>query len=184
MFINPERIIESFDITPKMFVADIGSGAGFYTIPIARAVGPSGRVYAVDVRREMLELVQNNARRAGLHNIQTVVADLEEPSSISLPDASVHAAVLANILFQIEHKDALAEETRRIIKQGGTVYIIDWIPPEMEDRQSAPVPLGPPKSSRIGKKTVRELFAAHALVFKKEFNAGLHHYGLAFQKTS
>lgn len=182
MFINPERIIESFAIAPKMSVADIGSGAGFYTIPIARAVGPNGRVFAIDVRREMLELVQSNARRAGLHNVQTIVADLENPSSLSLPAASVHIALLANILFQIEHRNALIEEVRRITRPEGAVYIIDWTPPEMEDRQSLPTPLGPPKASRIGKKTATELFAAHAFAFKKEFNAGPHHYGLAFQK--
>ncbi|MDO8590405.1 MAG: methyltransferase domain-containing protein, partial [bacterium] len=68
MFSDPQKNIEQFGLQPGGLVADLGSGAGFYTIAAARAVGNSGRVYAIDILKDMLQKIKNEAQRSGIHN--------------------------------------------------------------------------------------------------------------------
>ena len=99
-FLNPENVIKALGIGPGMKIADFGCGAGFYSLPIARAVGPSGRVFALDVQKSALELVRSKAKAARLLNLAPTWADLDHVGGSHLKDASVTGALISNILFQ------------------------------------------------------------------------------------
>ncbi|MDP3784604.1 MAG: methyltransferase domain-containing protein [bacterium] len=173
-FINPKNAIEALDIRPGMTVADFGCGAGFYTIPFAQRLGETGKVYAFDIRAEMLEVVRSKARTFGLNNVEAVRADLERPEGSHLKAASTDLVIVSNILFQVEDKKTLAAEALRILKPGGRILAVEWSEEKFY--------FGPPLKSRLNRKEAEDIFLKAGLRFEKEFSAGDHHYGLIFQK--
>jgi ubiquinone/menaquinone biosynthesis C-methylase UbiE len=82
LFHNPERILADL-VLPGQRAADFGAGSGFFTLPLARRVGNSGRVYAVDIQPQMLRQIERHAARAGLNNI---VACQATPDAIAIPE--------------------------------------------------------------------------------------------------
>lgn len=171
MFSDPAKNIGYLDIKDAMAVADIGAGSGFYTIEVAKRVGSQGRVYAVDVQRDILDRLKNSAATIGIRNIEIVLADAEKIGGTKLREACVDRVVASNVLFQIEHKDDFVLEMRRILKPGGKILIVDWA-----------------SSNPAGEKYLVTKDAAVALMNKghfkleQEFDAGDHHYGLVFIK--
>src|SRR3989338_10446002 len=78
-FLNPSRLIASIDIPSGGVAADFGAGSGFFAIPLAARVAAEGKVYAFDIRPDLLAQLRSNARLRHLLNIEAVVADLELP---------------------------------------------------------------------------------------------------------
>ena len=175
MFSNPEKNIEQFHVDPGMSVADLGSGAGFYSIALAKVVGPSGRVYAVDIQKELLSKIQTDAAAQGVHNIKLVWGDLDEVGGTKLPDRSVDRATITNTLFQIENKDALIDEAHRILKPNGKLLFVDW-----KDSYGG---LGPQPKEIITYDVARTLFESNGFVFEKDIQTGDHHYGFVLKKN-
>jgi len=157
-----------------MHVADIGSGSGFYVLAAARAVGESGRVYAIDIQKELPARVKNLAEKEGFFNVEALWADVEVLGGTRLGDASVHAVIASNIFFQIEDKKNLIAEIKRILKLGGRALVIDWT-----DSFGG---LGPEKEAVVNKETIEKLFADAGFSKEKEIKAGEHHFGVVFTK--
>jgi len=173
MFSNPEQNIEKVHIDPGMKVADLGAGSGFYSIAAAKLTGPSGRVYAIDVQKDLLEKIKNQSLSQGISNIELVWADLDEPNGTKLADNLVDRVVVANVLFQVEDKDALVVEAKRILKSGGKLLFIDW-----SDSYGG---VGPQQSEIVRPDVGRVLFEEHGFKFEKDIEVGEHHYGLIFK---
>ena len=125
MFTDPKNILKKFGFIPGMIVADCGSGIGHFTIPIAQIVAPIGYVYAVDVHRDILTRLTNDAKEHKLTNVHTVWGDIEQPNGTHLKDASVDYVLLANVLHQTKDKPMVLRETLRILKDEGSVLVID-----------------------------------------------------------
>ncbi len=176
MFIEPNTAIETLDILPGMTAADFGAGAGFYTISLARRLGVSGKVYAIDIQKEALEVVRSKAKTECLSNVETLWGNLEKPEGSHLKSNSVDIVVISNILFQATDKKAVAEEAARVLKSGGRVMVVEWA-------ETAPVgSFGPAQEHRLSKQETRVLFQQNGLNFEKEFAAGAHHFGFIFRK--
>lgn len=173
-FINPEAIVESFELEPGMKVADFGSGSGYFTILMAQKVGPRGVVTALDILESTLEVVRSRAVVSGLTNLQTVRADLEVYGSSSLPDASQNLVLIANLLFQSNQKPEVLKEARRVLSANGKLIVMEW--------KKEAGSLGPPLGSRMDRMEVRDLGESLGLSFVREINAGSFHFGLMFKK--
>ena len=104
MFSDPENNIKQFALGPGMQVADFGSGSGFYSLVAARAVAPSGRVFAVDIQKSLLEKLKNGARQNKLNNVDVVWGDLEHLGGTKLRESSMDAVIVGNLFFQIENQ--------------------------------------------------------------------------------
>lgn len=176
-FLHPEKTLTELSIHGNMHVADLGSGAGHFTLAAARMLGSSGRVHAFDVQQPPLEHLRTTAARMGLHNITTAQVDLERPGSTKLADNSMDRVFLHNVLFQSENKTAMIKEAARILRPGGKCSVIDWVAASASG-------LGPETSCRISADHVREVATQAHLVFEKNFAAGAQHYGLIFTKQS
>lgn len=157
-----------------MQVADFGSGTGFYTVPLARAVGPSGKVYALDAQPEMLELTRSKARESRLLNIAAMRVDLESPRGSKLAENTMDFVLISNILFQAEDKPALLKEAFRILKNGGEVAVIEW--------SSFGSAAGPRTEKIVPREAAEKLLDDSGFKRIKEFNAGDNHYGLLYGK--
>ena len=174
MFANPQKNIEQFHVDPGMRVADIGAGSGHYSIQLAKQVGSSGKVFAIDIQKDLLDRIKGQAKELGFLNVETVWGDIEKPNGTSLRDMSVDRVIFSNILFQIEHKDMAVKEIARIIKPKGSILIIDWT-----DSFGG---LGPHPNQVIGPYAVKDLFNANGFSFERDIDAGAHHYGLIFKR--
>ncbi len=173
-FLNPENVIDSWDVRPGERIADFGCGPGFFSIPLGRRVGPSGKVYAMDIRTEALEATRAKIKLYHFFNIETVRADLESPSGSTLREMSVDKVLIANILFQAENKKILIEEAFRILRPGGSVILIEW--------DEAQIAGSPSMDHKVGKSEAKELLKNAGFTEFKDFSAGSHHYGLIYKK--
>ena len=173
-FSNPEENILQFQIEPGSLVADFGAGGGGYTIHSARAVGESGKVYAIDIQQELLSRIKNNANKEGLENVEVVWGDIETLGGSGLKDNTVDAVIVSNILFLIKDKDGLVQEISRILRLNGKVLVVDW-----KDSFNG---LGPKTESIVLLREVKKLFREHNFELKSEIQAGAHHYGAIFKR--
>lgn len=174
MFTDPESNIESFGIEPGMKIADMGAGSGFYSISAAKRVGNTGKVYAIEVQKEVLAKIKNDADRAGVNNIEYIWGDIEVPNGTRLGNKVVDAVFLSNTLFQVENKKGTLLEAFRILKPKGRILLIDW-----SDSFGG---MGPIQSAVVTDKMAKELLESVGFQFVKEFNPGEHHYALVMKK--
>ena len=173
-FTNPDKNVTELGVTDGMIVADLGAGTGHYIEPLARRVGDSGRVYAVEVQKDFLTNIKDLATKHGFKNVEVIWGNIENINGTRIKDASVDAVVISNVLFQAEHKEGLLVEAYRILKTGGKLLLVDW----KESFGS----LGPARDAVVPITTARELCAQAGFIAKKEFNAGEHHYGFIVVK--
>ena len=108
-FLNPDGVIEAWDVRPGDKVADFGCGAGFFSVPLGSRVGSNGKIYALDIRPEALEATRAKVKLFHIFNIEPSRADLELPRGSGLRDGSVDKVLISNILFQAENKKTLAD---------------------------------------------------------------------------
>lgn len=177
-FLHPSIVTQYLEILPGMRMADFGCGSGHWAVILARAVGSSGKVFAVDIQESALEATRAQARFARLQNIETIRANVEIPGGTMLKDSAVDAVVISNMLFQANEKENVVGEAARIIKPGGRVFLVDWDTSTELTTSS----FGPPLAQRVTRQDAEKLFQAKGFRFEKEFNAGSHHYGLVFRK--
>ena len=119
---HPDRVIESLAIHPGDHVADLGSGGGYFTFRLARAVGSSGKVFAVDVDRGMTDYVATRARGEGVANVEVILAKYDDPL---LPESGVDLLFTCNTYHHLENRAAYFRNLRKYLRPGARVAIID-----------------------------------------------------------
>lgn len=174
MFSDPVKNIESSGILPGMDIADLGAGSGLYTLAAAKALMATGRVYAIDVQKDLLSKLKNAAAEQSLYNVEVIWGDIEKPSGTKLRDSSIDLVLLCNILFQLEDKTNVITEIKRILKPGGRVLVVDW--------SESFGGIGPTPEMVVKKDVVKEKFEKSGFHLDKEVSAGSHHYGLLYKK--
>lgn len=117
-----EEIIGLLDLKPGMTVADIGSGSGVFSRPLAKAVEPGGKVYAVDIDPGLLSYVSERASKENIKNIETHLA---VPDDATLPGQVVDLAFFHDVLHHIEHRDVYLKNLAKYIKPGGRIALIE-----------------------------------------------------------
>jgi ubiquinone/menaquinone biosynthesis C-methylase UbiE len=137
---KPDEVLKALALREGEVVADIGSGSGYFTLRFARAVGETGRVYAVDVSPDMMRHLNRRLRDAV---IRTVVPVLSDPDDPLLPDASVDRFVIVNTWHHIDDQPRYLGLLRRMLKPGGQVVHIDF--------QKRELPVGPPVAMKIAR---------------------------------
>lgn len=119
-----EKVVAAVGLKPGMVVADVGAGTGLFTRLFAKAVGPAGQVYAVDIAPRFLEHVQKTSREAGLRNVTPVLCSAD---SVDLPPASVDVAFVCDTYHHFEFPDRTLASLHRAIKPGGKLVVIDFV---------------------------------------------------------
>lgn len=174
-FVTPEVVTTHFHLREGDVVADYGAGSGYYIDVLARAVGPAGRVYACEIQRELLEKLTQLAQSKGHGNVDPLWGDLEELGGTKIPDGAVTVGILINTLFQLEQKTIALEEIQRTLASGAKLIVVDW--------SESFGGLGPQPTQVVSESEARALIEAAGFVFERSFDAGDHHYGLAFRKA-
>jgi ubiquinone/menaquinone biosynthesis C-methylase UbiE len=134
--------MDALGIADGSSVADLGAGGGWFSVRLARRVGPTGRVYAQDVQKPMIESMDRRFRREGLRNVTTVLGTSEDPS---LP-AQVDAVLIAGVYGELANPVEWLTNVRRSLRPGGRVGVVDF-------RKDGLGP-GPPMDERVDEAVV------------------------------
>ncbi len=117
------EILAATGVKPGMAVADVGAGTGLFTMLFARAVSPSGRVYAVDISQAFIEHIGERAKAEGLDNVTTI---LTKGTETELPEASVDLVYTCDTYHHFEHPGETLQSIRKALKPGGRMVVIDF----------------------------------------------------------
>jgi cyclopropane fatty-acyl-phospholipid synthase-like methyltransferase len=120
---QPERVIQALELKPGETVADIGAGGGYFVFRMARTVGPTGKVYAVDIDADMVRHVAEQAKRDGLSNIETVLAAPDDPK---LPAAGVDLILLVNTYHHIGNRADYFRRVSATLRPQGRLAVIEF----------------------------------------------------------
>lgn len=174
--LNERALLEHVGVDVGQTVADLGTGReGTFLVEAARMVSQTGKVYALDVVKEILEVVQGMAAQAGLQNVETVWTDLEMyGAATAVADQTVDVGILANTLCQSTDRPAMMKEAVRMLKPGGRLLIVEWKPVETV--------LGPPVEQRVKPEEMKQIALQLGLQLTDEFEAGEYHWALVLTK--
>lgn len=173
-FLDVDRVVSVLGIAQGQKVVDLGCGSGYFVMALAKAVGASGAVIAVDVMQEALQSVHARAEALDLNNVQVVRADIEVLGGTKIPDGSQDLALLKNVLFQSQKKESMIREAIRVTRPGGRVVIIDW--------KKGAGGLGPPDNLRTEESVITGIGTSAGLRLDGQFAVDQFHLGLIFAK--
>jgi SAM-dependent methyltransferase len=120
---NPDLAMRLMDVQPGAQVADIGAGSGYYTVRLGRAVGPSGRVYAVDIQVGMLNRVQSNASRAGLNNVVPLLGAVDDPK---LEPDTLDLVLMVDVYHEFSEPQQMLQRVREALKADGRLVLLEY----------------------------------------------------------
>jgi SAM-dependent methyltransferase len=118
----PDRVVEGMNLSPDAVVADIGAGTGYFTFRIANRV-PSGKVYAVDVQPEMLEILRERAQERSIGNVVPIQG---APTDPQLPEASVDAVLLVDAYHEFAYPFEMMRGIVRALRPQGRVFLVEY----------------------------------------------------------
>jgi ubiquinone/menaquinone biosynthesis C-methylase UbiE len=122
---KPHLVLDALGIAEASVVADFGAGAGWFTVRLARRVGPNGKVYAQDVQQEMLAAITRRVAREGLSNVESVLGQANDPM---LPVGRLDAVLTVDVLHEIDDRVTLLASLARALKPNGRLGVVDFLP--------------------------------------------------------
>lgn len=118
----PDRVMDSLGIADGATVADLGAGGGWFTVRLARRVGPNGLVYAQDIQPQMIESISRRVNREGLTNVRTILGTADDPK---LP-SDLDAVLIVGTYPEIADPVTLLRHVARSLKPNGRLGIVDF----------------------------------------------------------
>jgi precorrin-6B methylase 2 len=120
---KPDQMIESLNLKPGDVVADIGAGTGYITWRMAKKVGPAGKVYAVEIQQEMLDLLSDNMKKRGVTNVIQALGTITDPK---LPRKTLDLIIMVDVYHEFSHPFEMAEAICEALKVGGRLAFVEF----------------------------------------------------------
>ncbi len=117
------KLLPPLEIKEGQAVCDFGAGSGFHTIKLARLVGPKGKVYAVDIQKEMIELISKRMKKEKLDNIEPVLCKEKDPK---LPAAGVDMILMVDVYHELTYPYEVTVELAKALKPGGRLVFVEY----------------------------------------------------------
>ncbi len=168
-------ILRKLEVHEGHIVADLGcGGAGHFVAPTAVTVGSKGKVFAVDIQKNVLSTVKSRLDLQGIQNVALLRSDLERYGSTQIASESCDFSFIINVLFQNTRHAEIMREAARFLKKNGRLVVIDW--------SISAIPFGPPLQYRLKPSTVSGIAQSLGLRMISEFEPGYAHFGIVFEK--
>ena len=168
---RPDLLMGALKLKAGDTVADIGCGSGYYTRRLAQAVGARGRVYAVDIQQEMLDLLSTNLVKEGIRNVMPLLGTASDPR---LPPAALDLILLVDVYHEFDHPYEMVAAMRRSLRPGGRIVFVEF---RAED------PALPIKTiHKMAAAQVRKEMSVHSLEWVKTINALPRQHIIVFRK--
>jgi ubiquinone/menaquinone biosynthesis C-methylase UbiE len=172
-FLNPAEVVAQSGIMQGEVVADLGCGNGFYVLPAAQMVGPTGTVYAVDVQTQKLAATISITNQFGYKNVKVIQANLGKPL-LDIDQGSCDMVIVSNILHEITDREALIKNIYRILKSPGRLVAVEW--------KRTATPFGPPIERRLDQEKLEIMLQMTGFRKDKDLQADGYHYAVLFEK--
>jgi len=153
-----ELMRKQLDLKPGMMVCDMGCGNGYHTLPMAQSVAPSGKVYGVEIQREMLKMLSSRAAANGVTNIVQV---LGEPADPKLPEATLDLILCVDVYHEFSYPEQMLAGMRKALKPDGQLVMLEY---RAEDDE---VPIKP--EHKMSKDQVTKELNANGFKLLKDF---------------
>ena len=118
-----EEIVSKLGLRPGQVVADLGAGTGLFSIPMAKAVAPAGRLWAVEIDKGFLPIIEGKAGDAKLSNVKTVLGEFADPK---IPAQNVDLAFMHDVLHHVEDRAGYLKSAAKYVKPSGRFVLIDY----------------------------------------------------------
>jgi ubiquinone/menaquinone biosynthesis C-methylase UbiE len=135
----PDRALDALALQPGSVVADLGAGSGYMTVRMAKRVGPTGRVYAVDIQPQMIDLLKARLTRERVNNITPVLGTVDDPK---LPANTLDLILLVDVYHEFSEPVKMLAGMRTALKPGGRLILLEYrkedpsIPIRLEHKMS------------------------------------------------
>ena len=117
------RAVDALELQPGMVAADIGAGSGYYSVRLARKVGPTGKVFATDIQAGMLDLLKRRMSRDGVANVVPVLGAPDDPR---LPAAAIDLALMVDVYHELAAPQVFVRRLREALKPDGRLVLIEF----------------------------------------------------------
>ena len=154
-----KTLLKELHVQPGQVICDMGCGNGFYTLKLARLTGAAGRVYAVDIQQEMLDMLKQRARKAKLENITLLLGTDTDPR---LPANGVDLVLMVDVYHEFSQPEAMLKAIRKSLKPSGRIALVEF---RAEDPN---VPIKP--EHKMSKKQILKEFPANGLKLADQFD--------------
>ena len=118
----PDEVVANMSLNPNDVVADIGAGSGYFSFRIAKLV-PDGKVFAVDIQPEMLQLIEGQKTQDGVNNIEGVLGEIDNPN---LPPNSIDAAIMVDAYHEFSHPFEMIDGLYNALRPGGRIFLLEY----------------------------------------------------------
>jgi len=120
---KPDEVLKALGLQQRQWIADVGSGGGYFALRFAEIVGAEGRVFAVDTNPKFLEFIQDSAKEKGLTNVEPVPTEKDKPI---LPEKSVDLVFMRNVCHHLSNRVEYFRRLKNTLKTSGRVAIIEY----------------------------------------------------------
>jgi ubiquinone/menaquinone biosynthesis C-methylase UbiE len=173
--VDADALFEFLPLEATTAFLDIACGNGAYTFAASERIGPKGRLYALDLWEKGITLLQKEAEKRGIKNLQSAVGDATQ--KIPLEDACVDLCFMASVLHDFVHiqgEEAVLAECARVLKPGGKLAVVEF--------KKIDGPPGPPCQSRMTPGDVETLLTSQGFTKEREGEVGPYHYAILFHR--
>jgi len=170
---KPHEVIMALDLKEGERIADIGAGSGYFAFRLARHVGETGRVYAVDVNPDMIIHMNLAIRDMSVGNVTTILAPPDDPL---LADNSIDRFFICDTWHHIENQTKYLGLMKKMLKPTGQVVMIDF--------QKRELPVGPPPGMKIPREDVIAQMRTNGFQLLKEHAFLPYQYFLVFTRAA
>ncbi|MFH1611518.1 MAG: methyltransferase domain-containing protein [Patescibacteria group bacterium] len=170
--LDAKKILGDIGIKPGDKLADFGAGrTGHFVFPSAHIVGEEGAVYAVDIVKEVLEMIDGRRKLFSINNLHTVWGDFEREGGVRISEHTLDWVLVVNNVWCVKDIGILAGEIKRVLKSDGRILVVDW-------QRSANSPAGPPKDKRMDAMQVEARFLQEGIVKERDLPINSTHWGI------
>lgn len=166
---NGELLRKWLKVQPGDVVCDLGCGNGYHTLPLAQAVGPEGKVFAVDLQPKMLEFLSERAEQLEIENLVPIECTVDDPR---LPEKSTDMVLMVDVYHELSHPVRVMGHLRRSLRKGGQVVLVEF---RTEDR-GVPIKV----RHKMSKAQVIREMAANGFTLDKETDSLPWQHAMAF----
>jgi cyclopropane fatty-acyl-phospholipid synthase-like methyltransferase len=169
---KPAQVVARCGVEPGMTAVDLGTGTGYFVPHLSRAVGPDGRVLALDIEQSMVDWVAQRATKEGLSNVTATRVAMDDPG---LGDDSVDRVLIVNTWHHIESRPAYLEKLRAALRPNGRLCIVEL---------TMDAPHGPPKKHRLSPEVLAAELSAGGFLPSPELLELPHQYLMVATPTA
>lgn len=166
---KPHEVMTALALKPGEVIADIGAGSGYFTFRVAQHVGPTGRVFAVDINQEMIDHIKQRMRDLKVANVSPI---LGRPNDPLLPEP-VDRFLIVDVWHHIEDQPGFLAVMKKHLKPGGQVVMIDF--------HKRDLPVGPPAAMKIAREDLLKQMLANGFELAAEHTFLPYQYFLVFK---